>query len=320
VIPSGVAHRSRPGAAIMSRVTHTQLMLRPSDYPVLIEHAARYSDLDPSRRIGRDALVRWFEDARIAVERDVFGAGLVGRMRLLLASVRVDVLAPLQVAARSAVGARIEAGHYRIGIGVSHIGNSSFAYTYGVYAGDECVATGESVSVHATAGGPAPLPDPVRDALKTLRMDAPEPTRLQRGPVRTVREAYPFRLDVRTRFGDLDPNRHVNNVALAGWYLDGLAELHLDVLGYPTGGPLDGLSPSSLRVDYLDEVRYPGIYQLRVGVLDLDDASVRYACGLFDGPRCIGLAEAVGAHHLPEEDGDPGDLAARLEPFRMRSV
>jgi acyl-CoA thioester hydrolase len=67
-------------------------------------------------------------------------------------------------------------------------------------------------------------------------------------------------------------------------------------------------------------VRYPGIYQLRVGVLDLDDASVRYACGLFDGPRCIGLAEAVGAHHLPDEDGDPGDLAARLEPFRMRSV
>jgi len=320
VIPSGVAHRSRPGAAIMSRVTHTQLMLRPSDYPVVIEHAARYSDLDPSRRIGRDALMRWFEDARIAVERDVFGAGLVGRMRLLLASVRVDVLAPLQVAARSAVGARIEAGRYRIGIGVSHIGTSSFAYTYGVYAGDECVARGESVSVHATAGGPAPLPEPVREALKTLRMDAPEPTRLQRGPARMVREAYPFRLDVRTRFGDLDTNRHVNNVALAGWYLDGLAELHLDVLGYPTGGPLDGLSPSSLAVQYLDEVHYPGIYQLRVGILDLDDTTARYACGLFDGPRCIGLADAVGTHRVLDGDGVVGDLGARLEPFRMRAI
>jgi acyl-CoA thioester hydrolase len=304
----------------MSRVTHIQLMLRPADYPVLIEHTARYSDLDPSRRIGRDAIVRWFEDARIAVERDVFGADLVSRMRLLLASVRVDVLAPLQVVARSAAGVRIDTGRYSIGVGVTRIGTSSFAYTYGVFAGDECVATGESVSVHATVGGPAPLPGAVRDALATLRTDAPEPTRLERFPGRTVREAYPFRLDVRTRFGDLDPNRHVNNVALAGWYLDGLAELHLDVLGYPTGGPLDGLSPSSLRVDYLDEVRYPGIYQLRVGVLDIDDTSVRYACGLFDGPRCIGLAEAVGAHRLPDEAGDPGDLAARLEPFRLRSV
>ncbi|WP_433279175.1 acyl-CoA thioesterase [Pseudonocardia xinjiangensis] len=301
-------------------MTSTHLLLRSSSYPVLIEHPARYNDLDPSRRIGRDAIVRWFEDARIAVERDVFGAGLTARMRLLLASVRVDVLAPLQVIPRSATGARIDTGQYRIGIGVSHIGDSSFAYTYGVFAGDECVATGESVSVHATVGGPAPLPDAVRAALETLRTDAPAPTRLERGPSRLIREAYPFRLDVRTRFGDLDPNRHVNNVALAGWYLDGLAELHLDVLGYPVGGPLDGLSPSSLRVDYLDEVRYPGIYQLRVGVLDLDETEVRYACGLFDGPRCIGLAEAVGAHRLEDEAGDPGDLAARLEPFRMRNV
>ena len=305
---------------MMCRVTSTQLLLRPSSYPVLIEHTARYSDLDPSRRIGRDAIVRWFEDARIAVERDVFGAGLIAHMRLLLASVRVDVLAPLQVIARSAAGARIDTGRYRIGIGVSRIGTSSFAYTYGVFAGEECVATGESVSVHATIGGPAPLPEAVRAALETLHTDAPAPTRLERWPSRLVREAYPFRLDVRTRFGDIDPNRHVNNVALAGWYLDGLAELHLDVLGYPTGGPLDGLSPRSLRVDYLDEVQYPGIYQLRVGVLELDETSVRYACGLFDGPRCIGLAEAVGAHRIPDEDADPGDLAARLEPFRMRAV
>jgi acyl-CoA thioester hydrolase len=182
----------------MGAVTSTQVLLPPSAYPVLLRHDARYSDLDPSRRIGRDALVRWFEDARVAVER--------------------------------------------------------------------------------------------------------------------------------TRFGADDTNRHVNNVRLAGWYLDGLAELHLDVLGYPTGGPLDGLSPSSLSVQYLDEVHYPGIYQLRVGVLDLDDTTARYACGLFDGPRCIGLAEAVGAHRVLDEDavldGDAGvgDLGALLEPFLMRPV
>ncbi|WP_219412685.1 thioesterase family protein [Pseudonocardia nigra] len=290
-------------------MTSTQLLLGPTSYPVLIEHSARYSDLDPSKRIGRDALVRWFEDARIAVERDAFGADLGSRMRrLLLASVRVDVLAPLRVA-----------GHYRVGLGVTHIGASSFAYSYAVFAEDECVATGESVSVHATEDGPAPLPDAVRSGLEGLRVDGAYGGRPDRDPSRLVRETYPFRLDVRTRFGDLDTNRHINNVALAGWYLDGLAELHLDVLGYPTGGPLDGLSPSSLQVQYLDEVHYPGIYQLRVGVLELDDTTVRYGCGLFDGPRCIGLADAVGAHALGDPS-DPGDLGARLEPFRMRSL
>ena len=133
-----------------------------------------------------------------------------------------------------------------------------------------------------------------------------------------MRETYPFRVDVRTRFGDLDTNRHVNNVALAGWYLDALAELHLDVLGYPTGGPLDSLAPSSLRVDYLAEVHYPAIHQLRVGVVELDETSVRYACGLFDGPRCIGLAEATGG--LVARDEDPGAGPARLAAVHASGV
>jgi acyl-CoA thioester hydrolase len=232
---------------MIRRVTSTQPRLEPSSFPVLIERTARYSDLDPSRRIGRDALIRWFEDARVAVELDALGADLDTRtraqVRLLLASVRVDVLALLRVA-----------GVYRVGLGVTRIGKSAFTYAYAVFAGDECVATGESVSVHVTDEGPAPLPDPIRSAL---------------------------------------------------------AELHLDVLGYPSGGPLDGLSPSSLHVEYLAEVLDPGIYQLRVGVLELDDATVRYACGLFDGPRCIGLADAVGA---PAEQ----DIAEHLAAWRMR--
>lgn len=285
----------------------------PALYPVLIEHEARYSDLDPSRRIGRDALVRWFEDARVAVERDAFGADLVARLqardRVLLAAVRVDVLAPLRVA-----------GSYRIAVGVSHVGVSSFTYSYAVFAGEQCVATGESVSVHVDQGGPAPLSDQVRGALATIRVDQEVSARPERGDARLVRENYPFRVDVRTRFGDLDTNRHVNNVALAGWYLDGLAELHTDVLGYPAGGPLDGLSPSSLSVQYRDEVEYPNIYQLRVGVLELDEDTVRYACGLFDGSRCIGLAEAEGSHHAPGVNGDPVRLAEALAPFRMRAI
>jgi acyl-CoA thioester hydrolase len=292
------------------RVTSTQPRLEPSSFPVLIEHTARYSDLDPSRRIGRDALVRWFEDARVAVELDAFGADLATRVRshvrLLLAAVRVEVLAPLRVA-----GAQGNDGKYRIGLGVTRIGTSSFTYAYAVFAGDECVATGESVSVHVTDEGSTALPDPVRAALNRLRVAVTGTERAERAPSRLVREAYPFRLDIRTRFGDIDTNRHVNNVALAGWYLDALAELHLDVLGYPSGGPLDGLAPSSLHVEYLAEVHYPGIYQLRVGVLELDETTVRYACGLFDGPRCIGLAEALGA---PAEAA----IADHLAAWRMR--
>jgi len=228
-------------------------------------------------------------------------------VRLRVVAVRVDVLAPLRIA-----------GSYRIGIGVSRIGGSSVSYRYGVFAGDECVATGESTSVYVgDDGAAAPLPDELREQLGRHRIAGPEAPTPERDQVR-AREAYPFRLDVRTRFGDLDTNRHVNNVRLATWYLDGLAELHLDVLGYPIGGPLDGLAPSTVAVQYLGEVHYPGIYQLRVAVLGIEDDVVRYACGLFDGPTCVGLAEAVGSCHATDADGKPVDLAAALEPFRLR--
>ena len=277
-------------------------------FPVAVERTARYSDLDPTRRLGRDALLRWFEDARVAVERDAFGADLTTRehwqVKRLLASVRVDVLAPLKVTGRP----------YGVALGVTRIGTSSFTYAYAVYDGDDCVATGSSTSVHVDENGSAPLPDAVRAELERLRVDVVEPAREPTDPARLVRESYPFRVDMRTRFGDLDTNRHVNNVALAGWYLDALAELHLDVLGYPTGGPLDSLAPSSLRIDYLTEVHYPAINQLRVGVVELNATSVRYACGLFDGPRCIGLADATGGLS-PDEDPE---LGPRLAAFAFR--
>jgi len=292
-------------------VTATDATCDPSLFPVLVEHTAQYSDLDPSRRIGRDTLVRWFEDARVQLGREALDADLADRaeglVRLRVVAVRVDVLAPLRIA-----------GDYRIGIGVSRVGTSSVSYRYGVFAGDECVASGGSVSVYVgDDGSAAPLPEELREQLGRHRMAGDETPPPERNPVRP-REAYPFRVDVRTRFGDLDTNRHVNNVRLATWYLDGLAELHLDVLGYPVGGPLDGLAPSSLAVQYLGEVHYPGIYQLRVAVRGIDDDIVRYACGLFDGPKCVGLAEASGSCHVTADDGTPVDLAAALEPFRLR--
>jgi acyl-CoA thioester hydrolase len=45
---------------------------------------------------------------------------------------------------------------------------------------------------------------------------------------------------------------------------------------------------------------------------------VRYACGLFDGPRCVGTAEAAGSYRATDGAGEPVDLAAALEPFRLR--
>lgn len=279
----------------------TSTQTPPAPLPVVLEVAPRYSDLDPSRRVGREALVRWFEDARITSLRPVLPLGTPG-VGTLVVSVQLDVLAPLRIG-----------DDYRVGYAVTKIGRSSFTSAYTVHTGDELVATGSATCVYSEGHAAAALPASARAALAELSVEGLAPSRVSYPESRLVRENYPFRYDVRTRFGDLDTNRHVNNVALAGWYLDGLAELHTDVLGYPEGGPLDGLAPSSLHVEYLDEVRFPGIYQLRVGVRELADGAVSYECALFDGPRCLGLADAAGTVRTDEVD-----LTAAFEAFRMR--
>ncbi|GAA4552100.1 thioesterase family protein [Pseudonocardia xishanensis] len=288
-------------------MTSTQTRPEAAQYPMVLEVTPRYSDLDPSRRVGREALVRWFEDARIRLYRTVF-ADASAEAGTLVVSIRVDVHAPLRIA-----------DDYRVGHAVTRVGTSSFSDTYGVFRGDELVATGAATCVYVERGKPTGIPAATRAALEGLRLPQSVPAeRSSYAESRLVRENYPFRYDVRTRFGDIDTNRHVNNVTLAGWYLDGLAELHTDVLGYPVGGPLDGLAPSSLTVEYLAEVRYPGIYQLRVGVRELADGAVAYEAGLFDGHTCVGLADAAGAVRTADAEGRDIDLTAAFEPFRMR--
>lgn len=67
---------------------------------------------------------------------------------------------------------------------------------------------------------------------------------------------YPFSCAITPRFGDLDVNLHVNNVAMAGFLEDGRVRFH-HASGYRTS--LKDLSTmiASNAIEYLDEVHYP---------------------------------------------------------------
>jgi acyl-CoA thioester hydrolase len=274
-------------------------------FPVQFERSPTFHDLGPCGHVSRATILRWFEQARLAIETRVFGPSRP-REHPPLASVRLELLEPADGGAT-----------FDVGVGVSSIAVSSFSCTFGLFDGDRCIALGESVSVHATPAGPAPLPGAARERLGAIGGVRIPGRRVDRDPARLVRDAYPFGVDVRARLGDVDPVRSVGNVALAGWYLDGLAELHIEVLGYPVDCMLDGLAPGSLSVDHLAEVGYPGTYRLGLGVLAIDECSVHYACGLFDGAHCLGLAEAIGSHDVTSGRSQ-GSLAGRFDGYRMR--
>jgi len=276
------------------------VLTHPGAYPVLRDVAPRYSDLGPDGMISTTGLARWFEDVRVGVELPAFRRliedGEFGPFRVLLAAQHVDRLAPMRWD-----------GKYRIGVGIRRVGGSSFTYGYGVFCDDRCVARGDTVTVFATNAGPAHLPDALRSDLAGLVLDEPDaPRALRPGPERRDRATYPFATSLRARIGDIDTNRHVNNVALISWYADGVAALQDEILTSGWGGPPPDVAPTEFRVSYVAEVGYPAEYEIGVAVLGQDPgdggATVHYGLGVFLGDRCVGLADATGPRgELPAE-------------------
>lgn len=256
----------------------------PAAYPLLREVRPRYSDLDPDDHVGVLGVVRWFEDVRC-------WSDLPGFRRLLDDGAAHPFRAPLAVQ-RARLLAPIPADDaYRVGLGVRRIGTSSFTFGYGVFAGSRCLAVGDSVSVLVGSGGATALPDVLREDLARLSLDElgaapPAPP----GPERRRRSAYPFTVELRARISDVDTNHHVNNVALAAWYVDAVAALHLEAGGGPPTPP----GPTAIDVQYPAEVTYPSVHTVGVAVTGTERGLARYACGLFRGDDCVGLADLQG--------------------------
>lgn len=255
-------------------------------FPVLRAVTPRYADLGGDRQVTTVALTRWLEEARVHAELPRFRALVQdggGRFRILLAAQRVHALAPVPRGAE-----------YRIGLGVRRIGGSSFSYGYGVFAGDRCVAVGDSVTVVATRSGPSELPDELRSDLASMVIDEPGGAAAPRPePARRDRTRYPAVHRLTSRIGDVDTNRHVNNVALLSWYADAVAAWQSGRLGDPDGGPPEELAATAWEVQYVDEVAHPRTYDV---VLAVDAAAdgLHYRAGLFSGERCVGLADGFG--------------------------
>ena len=60
-------------------------------------------------------------------------------------------------------------GTVEVGTCVVDVGRSSFRLGHGVFVGDECVVTAETVQVHHAKGAPKPLTDALRQALEDLQ-------------------------------------------------------------------------------------------------------------------------------------------------------
>jgi acyl-CoA thioester hydrolase len=144
-------------------------------------------------------------------------------------------------------------------------------------------------------------------------------SRLRQEKRRLALDSYPLRFEARALYGDVDTNRHVNNVAVARWFEESRAQLNHRVAGAARLlDPPPGLQLLlvSIQIEYLQQVPYPSTLTVAAAVGRLGGASYAVAHGLFQDGQCAALGESVV---VQARDGRPLRLTpeerAALEPF-----
>jgi acyl-CoA thioester hydrolase len=135
-------------------------------------------------------------------------------------------------------------------------------------------------------------------------------------------EDFPYRLSDNVRFGDLDPNQHVNNAVYATYFETGRVTLMKD----PQYGLLQpGLAWIMVRLDmhFRAELRWPGTIELGLGIVKFGRTSVTCDQVVFSDQRCVASAQATMVL-INEETRKPTPLTAELvkafQPWLRRGV
>ena len=135
-------------------------------------------------------------------------------------------------------------------------------------------------------------------------------------------EDFPYRLSDNVRFGDLDPNQHVNNAVYATYFETGRVTLMKD--------PQYGLTPPGLawimvRLDihFRAELRWPGKIELGLGVSKFGRTSVSFDQVVFSEGKCVASAVSVGVL-IDDATRRPTPLTAevveKLNPWLRRGI
>ncbi len=111
-------------------------------------------------------------------------------------------------------------------------------------------------------------------------------------PRRRVLAAYPFQIEMVPRFGDMDLNRHLNNVSVGRFYEEGRVRFHFDLHRMP-GLEHFHVFIAHLAIDYLAEGHWPDPLRVGCGVVHIGGSSYRLGLAMFQRDACIGLCDSV---------------------------
>ncbi|WP_315707115.1 MULTISPECIES: acyl-CoA thioesterase [unclassified Bradyrhizobium] len=135
-------------------------------------------------------------------------------------------------------------------------------------------------------------------------------------------EDFPYRLGDNVRFGDLDPNWHVNNAVFATYFESARVMLMKD--------PNNDLMPKGLTwimvrldIQFRAELRWPGTIEIGLGIAKLGRTSVTFDQVIFAQNTCVASAQAVNvlideATRMPTPL--PPKLISNFQPWLRRGA
>lgn len=144
-------------------------------------------------------------------------------------------------------------------------------------------------------------------------MSRPPPPRL---------ENFPGRVTEVVRYGDLDPQNHVNNAVFATFFESGRVTLFRD----PANGllvPGANFVLARSEIDFLRELRWPGTIEIGTGIAAIGRSSYTVAQAIFRDGLCAATGRATivlidDASRRPRPL--PDDAVARLRQLTARGA
>lgn len=103
---------------------------------------------------------------------------------------------------------------------------------------------------------------------------------------------YPFHHVLTTRFADIDPNRHINNVALAAAFEDARYRFEVTRHFRETMSEF-GVMIAANHIDYVGQAYYPDVLDMHVGALEIGRSSWQLACLAMQNGRPCAFARAT---------------------------
>lgn len=140
--------------------------------------------------------------------------------------------------------------------------------------------------------------------------------------MRLRRESYPVVGEIAARYGDMDANAHLNNLALESLHENARATMNRRLLpqAYRGGQQHLRLVTSQNAVHFLAEAHWPAVIQTGAGVGRIGRTSYVASTGLFLDGICIGVCDTVLV--LLDEKGPTPiteEFRAALETVLLRS-